>query len=81
MRRTLEGQNIYEYSLNPDDLNTIPLYEQIYSIAGLAQYARITQDWEVLDDIRRTIRAFDAFLGSSVVGLLFASRLRHDAPR
>lgn len=61
MRRTLEGQNIYEYSLNPDDLNTIPLYEQIYSIAGLAQYARITQDWEVIDDIRRTIRAFNSF--------------------
>jgi len=61
MRRTLGGQNIYEYSLNPDDLNTIPLYEQIYSIAGLAQYYRITQDWAVFDDIQRTIRAFNAF--------------------
>lgn len=61
MRRTVEGQNIYEYSLNPDDLNTIPLYEQIYDIAGLAQYYRITLDPAVLDDIRRTIAGFDAF--------------------
>lgn len=65
MRRTLQGQNIYEYSLNPDDLNTIPLYEQIYSIAGLTQYYRITLDWEVLDDISRTISAFDAFYWDS----------------
>jgi mannose/cellobiose epimerase-like protein (N-acyl-D-glucosamine 2-epimerase family) len=42
-----------------DDKNTIPLYEQIYALAGLAQFYRITNDWETLDDIRRTIEFFD----------------------
>jgi hypothetical protein len=36
------------------------LYEQIYALAGLAQYYRITNDWEVLHDIRRTVATFDA---------------------
>lgn len=30
-------------------------------MAGLCQFYRITQDWEVLEDIRRTIRAFQDF--------------------
>ena len=42
-----------------DDLNAIPLYEQIYAIAGLTQFYRITNDWETLDDIRRTICFFN----------------------
>jgi hypothetical protein len=65
MRRGTQGQNILDYSLNPDDLNTIPLYEQIYAIAGLTLYYRITSDWEALDDILRTISAFDAFYWDS----------------
>jgi hypothetical protein len=48
-------------SENPDDAGTIPLYEQIYALAGLAQYYRITADWQVLEDIRRTMKAFDYF--------------------
>ncbi|MEI7475479.1 MAG: AGE family epimerase/isomerase [bacterium] len=48
-------------SQNPDDFNTIPLYEQIYCLAGLAQYYRITQDWKVLEDIKRTINTFYKF--------------------
>jgi hypothetical protein len=40
-----------------DDAGGIPLYEQIYALAGLAMYFRITGDWEVLQDIRRTICA------------------------
>lgn len=40
-----------------DDDGTIPLYEQIYALAGLAMYYRITGDWEVLYDIRLTVRA------------------------
>jgi mannose/cellobiose epimerase-like protein (N-acyl-D-glucosamine 2-epimerase family) len=48
-------------SENPDDKNTIALYEQIYALAGLCQYYRITQDWEVLEDIRRTVRTFQDF--------------------
>jgi mannose/cellobiose epimerase-like protein (N-acyl-D-glucosamine 2-epimerase family) len=48
-------------SENPDDLGTIPLYEQIYAIAGLCQFYRITQDWEVLEDIARTVKVFQDF--------------------
>jgi len=48
-------------SQSGDDFNTIPLYEQIYALAGLTQYFRITMDWEVLEDIRRTIDTFQAF--------------------
>ena len=44
-----------------DDAGSIPLYEQIYAIAGLANYYRISLDWEVLEDIRRSVRAFNAF--------------------
>ncbi|MCA9473963.1 MAG: hypothetical protein KC594_18015, partial [Nitrospira sp.] len=43
-----------------DDAGTIPLYEQIYALAGLAQYYRITNDWETLQDIGHTIDMFDA---------------------
>lgn len=55
------GYQLITRSLNDDDQNTIPLYEQIYALAGLAQYYRITLDWEVLEDIGRTIRAFNDF--------------------
>lgn len=60
-RKTLYSYELYVCSLNEDDRDTIPLYEQIYALAGLAQYYRITLDWEVLDDIKRTIRAFNDF--------------------
>jgi len=48
-------------SENGDDLNSIALYEQIYAIAGLTQYYRITNDPDVLLDIARTIRSFNDF--------------------
>ena len=48
-------------SQGPDDEGTIPLYEQIYALAGLTQFYRITLDWEVLDDIRRTVSTFEEF--------------------
>jgi hypothetical protein len=60
-RKTLYSYQLYVCSLNEDDKNTIPLYEQIYALAGLAQYYRVTLDWEVLDDIKRTIRSFNNF--------------------
>jgi mannose/cellobiose epimerase-like protein (N-acyl-D-glucosamine 2-epimerase family) len=46
-------------SLFADDAGTIPLYEQIYALAGLTQYWRVTGDPEVLDDIRRSIAFMD----------------------
>lgn len=60
-RKRDRGAAMIFASENADDRDTIALYEQIYALAGLCQYYRITQDWEVLEDIRRTIRAFQDF--------------------
>lgn len=60
------GAKIVVASENSDDRDTIPLYEQIYALAGLAQYYRITQDWEVLEDIQRTVHSFQRFYLDSV---------------
>lgn len=60
-RRKKEGEVVIFASENADDNGTIPLYEQIYALAGLAQYYRITADWEVLEDIRRTMNTFDDY--------------------
>lgn len=46
-------------SLFADDAGTIPLYEQIYCLAGLTQFYRVTGDPEVLADIRETIQFMD----------------------
>ena len=43
-----------------DDEGTIPLYEQIYALAGLTQYFRISGDRETLQDIRHTLDMFEA---------------------
>jgi mannose/cellobiose epimerase-like protein (N-acyl-D-glucosamine 2-epimerase family) len=47
-------------SLFSDDEGSIPLYEQIYALAGLTQYYRITGDPEVLADIDRTVAFMNA---------------------
>jgi len=60
-RRGNYGTRLIVPSENGDDYGTIPLYEQIYALVGLAQYYRITADWEVMEDIRRTVRAFNDF--------------------
>lgn len=60
-RQTKYSYQLNMTSQNNDDRGAIPLYEQIYALAGLAQYYRITLDWEVLDDIKRTVRAFNDF--------------------
>ena len=59
------GESLLFASQGPDDVGTIPLYEQIYAIAGLTQFYRITLDWEVLEDIRRTINSFQDFFWDS----------------
>jgi mannose/cellobiose epimerase-like protein (N-acyl-D-glucosamine 2-epimerase family) len=56
-----KGEALIMASRGPDDQGTIPLYEQIYALAGLAQYHRITLDWEVFRDIRRTINTFQGY--------------------
>ncbi len=68
-RREASGERLIVSSENPDDAGAIPLYEQIYALAGLAQYYRITQDWEVLEDIRRTVNTFqDYYLDTELRG-------------
>lgn len=59
------GETLLFASQGPDDVGTIPLYEQIYALAGLTQFYRVTLDWEVLEDIRRTINTFQAFFWDS----------------
>lgn len=63
-RRNVQGEQgefwIFA-SLGPDDVGTVPLYEQIYALAGLTQFYRITLEWEVLEDIRRTLNSFQDF--------------------
>jgi hypothetical protein len=60
--RKRDRHGIYDMlpSAFDDDVNTIPLYEQIYALAGMAQYYRITNDRETLEDIYHTLRTFDA---------------------
>ncbi|OIP53327.1 MAG: hypothetical protein AUK31_01645 [Fibrobacteres bacterium CG2_30_45_31] len=48
-------------SKNGDDNGTYALYEQIYALAGLTQYYRITQDTNILFYITRTINSFEKF--------------------
>ncbi|HUE87491.1 MAG TPA: AGE family epimerase/isomerase, partial [Vicinamibacterales bacterium] len=44
-----------------DDYDAIPMYEQIYALAGPTQTYRITGDARILSDIQGTIRLFDRF--------------------
>ncbi|MCB2261587.1 MAG: AGE family epimerase/isomerase [Candidatus Thiosymbion ectosymbiont of Robbea hypermnestra] len=67
-RRDAKGEHLVIPSQNGDDFDTIPLYEQIYALAGLAQYYRITLDWEVLEDIQRTVSTFQEFYWDPVSG-------------
>jgi mannose/cellobiose epimerase-like protein (N-acyl-D-glucosamine 2-epimerase family) len=44
-----------------DDYDAIPIYEQIYALAGPVQTYRATGDPRILRDIEATIRLFDRF--------------------
>ena len=93
-RRNMQGErgeSLLFASQGPDDRGTIPLYEQIYALAGLTQFYRITLDWEVLEDIRRTINSLPGLLLGFAAGdgeglrrqgrLLFAPGPGDDAAR
>ena len=56
-----DGTNAHLPSNNGDDNGTIPLYEQIYALAGITMYYRITGDLDALQDILSTIDAFDIY--------------------
>jgi mannose/cellobiose epimerase-like protein (N-acyl-D-glucosamine 2-epimerase family) len=44
-----------------DDFDSIPMYEQIYALAGPTQTYRITGDPEIMSDIEATVKLFDRF--------------------
>jgi mannose/cellobiose epimerase-like protein (N-acyl-D-glucosamine 2-epimerase family) len=44
-----------------DDYDSIPMYEQIYALAGPIQTYRITGDPRILSDAENTIKLFDRF--------------------
>lgn len=60
-RKLASGTVTLMASENGDDQGTIALYEQIYALAGMAQYYRISGDVAVLEDIRRTVRTFNNY--------------------
>jgi mannose/cellobiose epimerase-like protein (N-acyl-D-glucosamine 2-epimerase family) len=60
-RKGRYGTKLIMESENPEHYGSISAYEMIYSMAGLAQYYRITADWHVLHDIRRTVAAIEEF--------------------
>jgi hypothetical protein len=60
-RKVKDGSIFLEPFQNADDLDSIPLYEQIYALAGMAQFYRISLDYAVIEDLRRTVNAFNDF--------------------
>jgi mannose/cellobiose epimerase-like protein (N-acyl-D-glucosamine 2-epimerase family) len=83
-RKTANGSVLIVASLNPDDAGAIPLYEQIYALAGLAMYYRVTGEWHVLHDIRRTVHTFRDFYHDDQAKGFFshldAATVRYDSP-
>lgn len=55
---TQAGQRKVFASEFGDDFDAIPMYEQIYALAGLTQTYRITGDPRILEDIDRTVALF-----------------------
>ena len=76
--RKQDRHGIYESlpSLNREDMGTIPCYEQIYALAGLAQFYRISNDRSVLDAIHATLRMFESIFADGDDGYFFPHRPR-----
>ncbi|HTJ75134.1 MAG TPA: AGE family epimerase/isomerase [Acidimicrobiales bacterium] len=55
-----------------DDYDAIPMYEQIYALAGPTQTYRVTGDPRILDDIDKTITLFDRFYRDTDKGGFFS---------
>ncbi len=55
-----------------DDYDAIPMYEQIYALAGPTQTFRITGDPRILSDIEKTITLFDRFYKDPEKGGFFS---------
>jgi putative intracellular protease/amidase/mannose/cellobiose epimerase-like protein (N-acyl-D-glucosamine 2-epimerase family) len=55
-----------------DDYDAIPMYEQIYALAGPTQLYRITGDWRIAADIDGTLRLFRKFFRDDAHGGYFS---------
>ncbi|MYR60103.1 N-acyl-D-glucosamine 2-epimerase [Streptomyces sp. SID625] len=55
-----------------DDVDAIPMYEQIYALAGPTQTYRITGDPRILEDIDRTVALFEQFFRDREQGGFFS---------
>jgi mannose/cellobiose epimerase-like protein (N-acyl-D-glucosamine 2-epimerase family) len=55
-----------------DDYDAIPMYEQIYALAGPTQTYRVTGDPRILEDIDRTMTLFERFFKDPVLGGYFS---------
>jgi len=55
-----------------DDLDAIPMYEQIYALAGPTQTYRVTGDPRILDDIDKTVALFERFFRDPEQGGYFS---------
>ncbi|MEU9348086.1 AGE family epimerase/isomerase [Streptomyces sp. NPDC048278] len=55
-----------------DDYDAIPMYEQIYALAGPTQTFRITGDPKILNDIDRTVALFQKYFRDPVEGGFFS---------
>ncbi|MGF1425114.1 AGE family epimerase/isomerase [Kitasatospora sp. LaBMicrA B282] len=55
-----------------DDFDAIPMYEQIYALAGPTQTFRITGDQRILSDIDRTVALFHRYFRDGEKGGFFS---------
>lgn len=69
---TTSGQRKILASEFGDDFDAIPMYEQIYALAGPTQTFRITGDPRILSDIDRTVALFQRYFKDSRRGGFFS---------
>lgn len=55
-----------------DDFYSIPMYEQIYALAGPTQTFRLTGDKRILSDIEKTIDLFETYFKDNELGGYFS---------
>ena len=70
--RSATGERKIYASEFGDDYDAIPMYEQIYALAGPTQTYRITGDPRIMDDIDKTVKLFDHFFQDQDKGGYFS---------
>jgi len=64
-----------------DDYDAVPMYEQIYALAGPVQTYRVTGDRRILDDAERTVALFDRFYRDRRTAATSRTSTRSCSPR